>query len=351
MRKKSYSDLIPLSIDESSPSPPTIGPKPQRAQPAKTYHLSERPPASVPENTYRGQDPIELPNVERSRSLGMGPAHHNDEQARDTGTHHHHIHHHHYWIRSSSAPPRSVRRSRRHHERHASETPISSTQGEPDPITNKFPSEQKTERWAEHRLPESASRHRHIIRVPPNSDGAAGHKIMSESFSRRREGRNEEHTHIHIYVPYERSRGVPGFGPTALNESCKPIRRPTNGPDIYDRRSTLASTERGGEQRCSTGVPEFEAPEGNEESSRSKSNLRPIKTAESTEAKDGGNERVHRSRVQERAGRKRRHRRSFEDSRGSRERCGSISKEADGSCKGRGVPEWRRRGQPCGLGS
>ena len=69
--KKSFSDLIPVSLDETGPDPPAVGPKPEKSkQASQNHHLPKRTTPGHTERSFRSRDPFELAN-ERDVSGGM----------------------------------------------------------------------------------------------------------------------------------------------------------------------------------------------------------------------------------------------------------------------------------------
>jgi hypothetical protein len=186
-----------MGIDESSPDPPAVLPKP-RVQLRALKQESERDSPSLSQVSHHRQDPI-------SHSPPKHPPVTLDATNNDWGDTQkpeivQHTHHHHYWIRSSSAPAHTTRRPNQLFRRYSNEAPIPATEAELDSFTGQFPRREHTEQAAEHQVPAESSRHRYIIGTPPKSEQAHV-KILSDGFSRRKHDWKEEHTHIHIYVP------------------------------------------------------------------------------------------------------------------------------------------------------
>ena len=194
--RRSYSDLIPIGIDESSPDPPLVLPKPQ-VHPWTTKRESEWAYPNLPPGSYRQHDPASQSTLGRPPdTLDVTSNDRRDAQKPEMIQHTHH----HYWIRSSSAPVHTTQRPNQPLRRYSNETPIPVTEAESDPLISQFPPWIHTEQRAAHRTPAESSRHRYIIGTPPKLEEPHV-KILSDGFSRRRRDWREEHTHIHIYVP------------------------------------------------------------------------------------------------------------------------------------------------------
>jgi hypothetical protein len=228
--KRSYSDLIPVGINESSPDPPPVLPKPGGIEGLRANQEPERTSPSLlqqPEGQL-GLDAV--PTPERPAVPPDAPNNAMDEAQKAKIMKN--THHHHYWIRSSSAPTRRMQPPNQPSRRYSNEASIPVTDIQSNPFIREAPPKLHAELHAELRVPSRSSRHRYIIGTPPKSD-AAHVKVISDSFSRRRADWREEHTHIHIYVPPSTAE------PEQEGAQCNPARTPI----VEERRASESKHE------------------------------------------------------------------------------------------------------------
>ncbi|KFY74537.1 hypothetical protein V499_05448 [Pseudogymnoascus sp. VKM F-103] len=202
-RRTSYSDLIPVSFDESSLDPPPVAPKPEGYRPGQAYQahrVDERTPAVRAEAPSDGNIVADRPVEPKDSGRGDEQELQGDNRGRHEGSvhHHHHHYHTHYWVRSDSAPARSKGRKLRP-EAFTQETANAIEQ---DPSTPGVTPE-RTKPPPERSLPTAGNRERYIIGGGSGSDTdeASYSKVVSETLARVRKRGREEHSHIHIYVP------------------------------------------------------------------------------------------------------------------------------------------------------
>ncbi|KFZ04482.1 hypothetical protein V502_10114, partial [Pseudogymnoascus sp. VKM F-4520 (FW-2644)] len=203
-RRTSYSDLIPVSFDESSPDPPPVAPKPEGYRPGQAYQahrLDERTPAVRAEAPSDGNIAVHSPIEPKDPGRGDEQELQGDNRGRREGSvHHHHYHYHsHYWVRSGSAPARSDGRKLQRE----TFTPETADALEQDPSPAGITPE-RAKPPSERSLSTAGNRERYIIGgggSGSDTDEASYSKVVSETIARARKRGREEHTHIHIYVP------------------------------------------------------------------------------------------------------------------------------------------------------
>ncbi|KFY41567.1 hypothetical protein V495_04883, partial [Pseudogymnoascus sp. VKM F-4514 (FW-929)] len=111
-RRTSYSDLIPISFNESSPDPTPVAPKPEgyrQGQAYQAHSLDERTPTIRAEAPSDGNIVVDRPAQPKDPGRSDEQELQGDNRGRREGSvhHHHHHYHTHYWVRSRSVPARS----------------------------------------------------------------------------------------------------------------------------------------------------------------------------------------------------------------------------------------------------
>ncbi|KFY77492.1 hypothetical protein V498_09312, partial [Pseudogymnoascus sp. VKM F-4517 (FW-2822)] len=251
-RRTSYSDLIPVSFDESSPDPPPVAPKPEGYRPGQAYQahrLDERTPPLRAEAPPDGNIAADRPLEPRDPGRGDEQESQGDSNKgrRQGSVHHHHHHYHtHYWVRSGSAPAGSDGRKLRRETTFNPET-ADVVEQDPSPTSGVVP--ERARPPSEWSVPTAGNRERYIVGGGSGSDTdeEAYSKVVSETLARVRKRGREEHTHIHIYVPQQPAVSQPVVPQPVVPQPA------VNQPAVPQGRSGRSSR---GAERGEGGTPE-----------------------------------------------------------------------------------------------